>query len=70
MFDVYDKDEGIGESDDFLGRATIQPLESAYSENKDEIPEPKWHPIRVSSNAPECGSILVSFSIVEADFNY
>lgn len=69
LFDIYDEDDGVGSSDDFLGRATIKAEDAAVSIDS-SIPDPKWHPVRVSPGAPQCGEVLVSFSIVESDFNF
>lgn len=66
ILDVYDWDT-LG--DDYIARCLIPVKDAAYSEN-DEIPRPKWHECKLSSNSPKCGDILVSFSIVEDDFNY
>ncbi len=87
ILDVYDKDFGICDGDDFIGRCMIPINECAYRTNEDEEmrksmskeeweiwinePErPKWHPVRVSKDAPPSGEVLVSFAIVTDDFNF
>lgn len=69
VFDIYDKDFGPLDGDDFICRAIIPISDASYS-IKDEIPKPKWHPCRLKKGAPECGELLVSFSIVADDFNF
>ena len=69
ILDVYDKDFNPLDPDDFLCRALIPLKDAAYSES-DEIPTPKWHKCRLKPGAPECGEILVSFCIVDDDFNF
>lgn len=66
VFDIYDHDT-LG--DDFICRSLIPLSEAAFSEG-DEIPKPKWHHCRLKANAPTCGDILVSFSVVIDDFNF
>jgi hypothetical protein len=46
VLDVYDKDFVPLDPDDFLGRAIIYISEASWG-STDEIPRPKWHPIRV-----------------------
>lgn len=69
--DCYDEDQTlVGKNDaDFLARATIYKNECEFSET-DSIPTPKWHPLKYAPNSPPCGEILVSFAIVEDDFNF
>jgi len=43
--------------------------DAAYSEG-DAVPEPKWHPMRYSPKGPMSGEVLISFSIVEDDYNF
>lgn len=68
IIDVWDKDFGL-DGDDFLCRAIIPISEASYTEDND-VPTPKWHHMRMKKGAPSCGEILVSFSIVEDDFNF
>jgi hypothetical protein len=68
ILDIYDWDMGPME-DDFLSRCLIPISEAAYSTDN-VIPRPKWHLCRLNPNSPPCGEILVSFSIVEDDFNF
>jgi hypothetical protein len=68
--DIYDKDfELLDSTDDFICRAII-PVTDAHVCYEDSVPKPKWHECRLKSGAPVSGEILVSFSIVDADFNY
>jgi len=69
LLDIYDEDDGVGSSDDFLGRATIKAEDAAVSTDN-TIPDPKWHPVKVNNGAPTCGEVLVAFTIVESDFNF
>ena len=71
ILDCYDEDQTlVGKNDaDFLARACITVDECAYSEG-DAVPEPKWHPMRYSPKGPMSGEVLVSFSIVEDDYNF
>lgn len=48
ILDIYDKD---AITDDFIARGVIELLDSAHSFN-DEIPTPKWHPVRTRLGAP------------------
>lgn len=66
ILDVYDYDQF---GDDFITRCQIEIEDAAYSED-DEIKRPKWHKCRLKEGAPPCGEILVSFSIVEDDYNF
>ena len=69
VLDVYDKDFNPLDGDDYICRALIYKEEAAFSEN-DTVPRPKWHPCRLKQGAPECGEILISFSIVADDWNF
>ena len=71
ILNIWDKDEGVLESDDFIGRAVIYLKDAAISDN-DSIPEPKWHNIIMgfSDNEPSIGQVLCSFSIVPDDFQF
>lgn len=66
IFDIFDQDTMYS---DFIARCTVQVKDSHYSLD-DNIPEPKWHPCRLKTNSPKSGELLVSFSIVESDFNF
>jgi len=68
VMDVFDYDLGPLD-DDFICRCLVPIKDAAYSES-DEIPKPKWHPCRLKPNSPDCGEILVSFSIVVDDYNF
>ena len=68
VIDIYDKDFGL-DGDDFLCRAIIN-IEDAAFEEGDKIPTPRWHPCRLKHGAPPEGEILISFSIVDDDFNF
>jgi hypothetical protein len=72
VLNIWDADDGILDSDpDYLGRAVIYLKDASISEDN-TIPEPKWHPIRIGFNLndPDCGEILVSFSMVETDYSF
>ena len=70
MLDIYDKDfDLLDTTDDFICRAII-PVSEAHVCYEDSVPKPKWHECRLKAGAPASGEILVSFSIVDADFNY
>ena len=66
ILDVYDWDTL---SNDFIARCLIPIKDCAYSED-DVIPRPKWHPMKLTPSSPNCGEILVSFSIVEDDYTF
>ena len=68
MLDVFDWDKGPLE-DDFIARSIIYIDKCSYSTDN-TVMRPKWHPCRLNASAPPCGEILVSFSIVESDYNY
>lgn len=55
--------------DDFMARCMIEVKDCAYSTGND-VPKPKWHACHLRPGAPPCGEILVSFSIVEDDYNF
>jgi hypothetical protein len=44
VLNIWDKDEGIMDGDDFIGRAIIPLNEASYSED-DTIPTPRWHKV-------------------------
>lgn len=71
ILNIWDKDEGAFDSDDFLGRAVIY-LKDASISNDDTIPVPKWHKVVMgfSDNEPSIGDILVSFSLVADDYSF
>ena len=68
IVDVFDEDKELFDStDDFLGRAVIEPEEAAlvienmFGDNGlNEIPsKPKWHPIHYQEGEPKCGEVLI-----------
>jgi len=73
IIDAYDEDEAsLGKNtSDYLSRAMIEftDIGDAYSES-DAIPVPKWFPLRFKQAGPMSGEVLVSFSVVEDDFNF
>ena len=44
VLNIWDKDEGILATDDFIGRAVVFLKDASFSED-DTIPEPKWHKV-------------------------
>ena len=76
VFDIYDKDFNPLDSDDFICRALIyihDPVDAKFDAaicEDDEVPKPKWHPCRLKQGSPDCGEILVSFSIVADDYSF
>ena len=68
---IWDKDDGVLDGDDYLGRCVVY-LTNASITNGDNIPEPKWHDIRLgfSETEPACGQMLVSFAVVEDDYSF
>jgi len=44
--------------------------DSHHAIEEDRVPRPKWHGCRLKAGSPECGEVLVSFSIVSDDFNF
>lgn len=71
VLNVWDKDTGPFDSDDYLGRCVVYIKEASITKD-DRIPEPKWHDIRLgfSDSDPACGQMLVSFAVVEDDFSF
>jgi len=71
ILDIYDYDT-LG--DDFIARCMIPVTESAHAKDDDSkeqfVPRPKWHGCKLKPESPDCGEILVSFSIVSDDFAY
>lgn len=66
ILDIYDKDTL---SNDYIARCIIPIKDCAYSEDN-TIPRPKWHPLKLSPDSPDCGELLVSFAIVDDDFSF
>jgi hypothetical protein len=64
--DVYDKD---ALSSDFIARTLIPIKDAAISYGKD-FPTPKWHKCKMTPTSPAQGEILISFAVVEYDFNF
>lgn len=69
IFDIYDKDNAL-DADDFMGRAVIPVDEASIAFDEDTIPRPKWHPCRTKKGGPTAGELLVSFCVVDDDFNF
>jgi hypothetical protein len=71
ILNIWDKDGGVMETDDFLGRAVIFLKDASYSQDE-KIPEPKWHKIQMgfSENDPSVGEVLCSFSVVPDDYQF
>lgn len=45
VLDLYDKDDLS--TDDYIGRSIVPVKEASLSLDGEEIPEPKWHKVRV-----------------------
>lgn len=71
VLNLWDKDDAILDSDDFLGRSVVY-LNEASICHDDSIPTPKWHDIRLSfdESMPPCGKMLLSFAVVEDDYAF
>jgi hypothetical protein len=70
IIDCYDRDEGVLDGgDDFIARAVIK-HEDAEISDSDNVRRPKWHDFRLKPGSPACGQVLISFSIVDNDFNF
>lgn len=71
ILEIYDEDSGTFDTDDFIGRAVIDLLDAAVS-NDQSIPRPKWHPVKLGfrDNEPVMGQILVSFSILNPNSQF
>jgi len=56
VLNIWDKDEAILDSDDYLGRCVVYLHEASISQD-DTIPQPKWHDIKIgfSDKEPACG---------------
>ena len=85
IFDIYDHDDELFDSTpDFMCRAVIIPKEASIlcfendmiqEEGKpkwhSEVPKlPKWHPCYFAPGLPKCGDILVSFAVVDPDYEF
>lgn len=68
VFDVFDSD-GMLDGDDFITRSIIN-LEEAHTAEDEKVPKPKWHDCKLNAKAPKEGELLVSFSVVDMDFNF
>ena len=57
VLNIWDKDEGILDSDDFIGRSVIFFKDAAVSNDDTIPPEPKWHKVVMgfSDNEPSIG---------------
>jgi hypothetical protein len=71
ILNIWDKDEGVMTTDDYLGRAIIFLKDAAISED-DTIPEPRWHKVVMgfSQDEPSIGEVLCSFSVVADDYRF
>jgi len=71
ILNIWDKDEGTFDSDDFLGRAVINLTEASLTKD-DTIPLPKWHKVVMGFTEKEqsIGEVLCSFALVEDDYNF
>lgn len=72
IIDCYDEDVSLlggKPSADFLSRAVIPIKDLKYSTDN-KILTPKWYPLRLTSSSPVAGEVLVSFAIVEDDFQF
>jgi len=72
VLNIWDKDEGSFDSDDFIGRAVIFFSDAAFSTD-DTIPaEPRWHKVTMGFTEGEAsiGEVLVSFSLVPDDYRF
>lgn len=71
ILNVWDRDAGAFDKDDFLGRAVIYLKDAALSED-DNIPLPKWHKVVMgfTDDEPSIGEVLCSFSLVADDYNF
>lgn len=73
QLEVYDSDEGVLESDDFLGRANIflKDLAEEDLSRGDRIPKPSWYPIKFSAtdswDEKNGARILCSFCLLDFD---
>lgn len=74
IIDIYDHDTL---SNDFICRSVVNFDEAIFKNEKyiednkgNFIPEPKWQPCRITPNSPNQGEILVSFNIVEFDYDF
>ncbi len=47
IFDIYDKDFGPLDGDDFICRSIIPVDEASVAFDEDKIPRPKWHKCRL-----------------------
>lgn len=73
VIDCYDEDPtiipGKKPTSDFLNRAVIPVSSVRYSET-DNVFRPVWYDLKMNSKSPPSGQILLSFAIVEDDYNF
>lgn len=71
VLEIFDRDSGTFDSDDFIGRAVI-PMSEASICKGEEILEPKWHPIKLGfrPDEPAMGKILCSFFYIDPGLEF
>lgn len=57
------------DSEDFLSRAVINIAEIKVSDGNG-IPTPEWYKLYYKKGGPVSGEILLSFAVVDADYNF
>ena len=83
VLNIWDMDAGLIDSKDYLGRSVIYLNEASSNLTEDgkdpdddtinnQVPKPKWEPIRMGfdENQPPCGYVLCSFVIARDDFEF
>jgi hypothetical protein len=68
VMDIYDSD-GLLDSDDYISRCFVLMDKAAVGYN-DKVPRPQWEDCRLTTKAPKEGELLISFSVVDLDFNF
>lgn len=69
--DLYDMDIGaLGESHDYLSRCLLQVEDLETYVEGEGVPRPTWYPCYFKKGGEKSGELLMSFAIVEDDFNF
>lgn len=72
IVDLFDMDVNTitKNSVEFLSRTVLQLEDVCPFSEGDSIPIPKWYPLRFKKGGPQCGEVLMSFSIVVGDYKF
>jgi len=68
VLEIYDRDSGTFDSDDYIGRAVVFLSEAGHAVSRTEdLARPKWFPIKLGFTEGEAvmGQILASFTVLD-----